>query len=93
MKCNWRLSRNVDKVWFMSTITEKVCIEALSLPREARAEIAHRLLVSLENEDFSEDVSELWREEISRRRKDFEEGRANPVSAEDALRRAQSAIE
>jgi putative addiction module component (TIGR02574 family) len=77
----------------MSTITEQICIEALSLPREARAEIAHRLLVSLENEDFSEDVSELWREEITRRRKDFREGNANPVSVEEALRRAQAAIE
>jgi putative addiction module component (TIGR02574 family) len=77
----------------MSTTTEKICIEALSLPRDARAEIAHRLLVSLEGEDFPDDVSELWREEIARRRKDFSEGKANPVSAEEALRRAYAAIE
>jgi putative addiction module component (TIGR02574 family) len=77
----------------MSTITEKVCIEALSLPRDARAEIAHRLLTSLENEDFSDDVSEEWRKEIERRRQDFREGKANPVSAEEALRRARAAIE
>ena len=63
----------------MSTITEKVCIEALSLPRDARAEIAHRLLISLENEDFSEDVSGQWLEEINRRRQDFREGKADPV--------------
>ena len=77
----------------MSTITEKVCIEALSLPRDARAEIAHRLMVSLENEDFSDDVSEAWRGEIQRRRQDFREGKANPVPAEEALRRAYAAIE
>jgi len=77
----------------MSTTTEKVCIEALSVPRDARAEIAHRLLVSLENEDFSDDVSEAWREEIPRRRQDFREGKANPISAEEALRRAHAAIE
>ncbi len=77
----------------MSTITEKVCIEALSLPRAARAEIAHRLLVSLEDEDFAEDVSDLWREEIARRQADFRESRANAVSAEEALRRAHAAIE
>jgi putative addiction module component (TIGR02574 family) len=77
----------------MSTTTEKVCIEALSLPREARAEIAHRLLVSLENEDFSDDVSELWRKEIERRRQDFREGKAKPVTAEEALRQAHAAIE
>lgn len=77
----------------MSTITEKVCIEALSLPRDARAEIAHRLLVSLENEDFAEDVSELWRAEIARRRQDFRDGTARAVPAEEAIRRAYAAIE
>lgn len=77
----------------MSTITDKVCIEALSLPRDARVEIAHRLLVSLENEEFSDDVSEAWRKEIDRRRLDFREGRANPVSAEEAMRQAHAAIE
>ena len=77
----------------MSTTTEKVCIEALSLPRNARAEIAHRLLVSLEGEDFSEDVSEPWSREIERRRNDFREGKAKPVPAEEALRQAHAAIE
>jgi putative addiction module component len=68
-------------------------MDALSLPRDARAEIAHRLLISLENEDFSEDVSGLWLKEINRRREDFRQGTADPVSAEDALRRAHAAIE
>jgi len=77
----------------MSTTTEKVCIEALSLPRDARAEIAHRLLVSLEDEDLSDDVSEAWRNEIQRRRQDFREGKANSVPAEEAMRRAQAAFE
>jgi putative addiction module component (TIGR02574 family) len=77
----------------MSVTTEKICIEALSLPREARAEIAHRLLTSLEVEDFSDDVSEAWRKEIERRRQDFREGKANPVPADEALRRAYAAIE
>jgi putative addiction module component (TIGR02574 family) len=76
----------------MSVITEKVCIEALSLPRDARAEIAHRLLTSLENEDFADDVSDAWRIEIRRRQQDFREGKANEVSAEEALRRAEAAI-
>ena len=76
----------------MGTTTEKVCIEALSLPRQARAEIAHRLLVSLENEDFVEDVTEPWKQEIQRRRNDFKEGKANAITGEEALRQAQAAI-
>jgi putative addiction module component (TIGR02574 family) len=77
----------------MSVTTEKICIEALSLPRDARAETAHRLLTSLENEDFSDDASDAWHKEIERRRQDFRDGKANPASAEEALRRAYAAIE
>jgi putative addiction module component (TIGR02574 family) len=77
----------------MSTTAEKVCVDALTLPRQARAEIAHRLLVSLEDEDFMDDVGEAWREEIGRRRQDFREGRAKAVTAEAAMRQAQAAIE
>lgn len=77
----------------MSPTTEKICIEVLSLPRDARAEIAHRLLVSLENEDFPEEVGEAWRKEIERRRQDFRDGNAKPVPAEEALRQAYAAIE
>jgi len=76
----------------MSVLTEKICIEVLSLPRDARAEIAHRLLTSLENEDFADDVSEVWRTDIQRRRQDFRAGKAKEVSAEEALRRAEAAI-
>lgn len=76
----------------MSTTTEKVCIEALSLPRQGRAEIAHRLLVSLEEEDYTEEVSEAWRTVIERRREDFRTGNAKPVPAEEALRQAYAAI-
>lgn len=77
----------------MSTTSEKVCIEVLSLPRAVRAEIAHRLLVSLEGEDFADDVSESWRGKIDRRREDFRDGRARAVPAEEALRQAHAAIE
>jgi putative addiction module component (TIGR02574 family) len=76
----------------MITTAEKVCADALTLPRNLRAEIAHRLLVSLEDEDFTDDAGEAWREEIERRRKDFREGRARAVTAEDAMRQAEAAI-
>jgi putative addiction module component (TIGR02574 family) len=77
----------------VSGITEKICIDALSLPRDARAEIAHRLLTSLETEEFPDNISEEWRSEIERRRQEFREGKANSVPAEEALRRAYAAIE
>ena len=77
----------------MSVTTEKICIEALSLPRDARLEIAHRLLTSLEDEEISDDVSEAWSGEIQRRRQDFGAGKSNAVPAAEALRRAEAAIE
>jgi hypothetical protein len=77
----------------MSGISEKICRDALSLPRDARVEIAHRLLVSLEVEDFADDISEEWRTEIEQRRQEFQQGKASPVAAEEALRRAYAAIE
>jgi len=76
----------------MSAIIDKICIEALSLPLRARVEIAHRLLTSMETEDFADDVSNTWRGEIQRRQQDFRDGKANEVSAEEALRRAEAAI-
>lgn len=57
----------------MSVNTDKICFEALSLPRDARAAIAHRLLPSRKDEDFADDVSEAWRIEIKRRMQDFDE--------------------
>ncbi len=76
----------------MITTAEKVCVDALTLPRNLRAEIAHRLLVSLEDEDFTDDAGDAWRVEIERRRKDFREGRAKAVTADEAMRQAQAAI-
>jgi len=76
----------------MSIISEKICREALSQPHDARAEIAHRLLTSLKTEDFNDDVSEGWHDEIQRRRQDFRDGKANVVAAEEAMRRAEAAI-
>jgi len=76
----------------MSSTTEQICSEALSLPHAARVEIAHRLLVSLESEDFSDEAGEAWRETIMRRQQEFRDGNANPVAAEEALCQAQAAI-
>ncbi|MCX8089865.1 MAG: addiction module protein [Verrucomicrobiae bacterium] len=45
----------------MSSNVEKICVEALSLPRKSRAEIAHRLLQSLEQEAPSPQVEADWK--------------------------------
>ena len=52
--------------------------EALELPAEARAALAARLIDSLD-ETIDPDAESLWAEEITRRLKEFDEGRAQTI--------------
>lgn len=65
----------------MSTTALKICVEALSLPRQSRAELAHRLLVSLEDDPVKPEVEEAWKETAERR---FESAKKGKTSARDA---------
>ena len=40
--------------------TKDLFIEALSLPSRSRAELAHKLLISLEHDEGSPDVEAAW---------------------------------
>ena len=60
----------------MSTNALKICIEALSLPRANRAEIAERLLASLEDKKETARAERKWKAEIRRRRRDIRAGKA-----------------
>jgi putative addiction module component (TIGR02574 family) len=52
--------------------------EALGLPPEARAALAARLIESLD-ETVDPDAERLWAEEITRRLKEFDEGRSQAI--------------
>ena len=75
----------------MSTAAQKVCIEALSLPRESRAEIAERILASLEDKADSK-ADKAWKAVIRRRRAEIRSGKAKVRPAEDVMRDALQAI-
>ena len=75
----------------MSTAAQKVCIEALSLPRQSRAEIAERILASLEDKADSK-VEKAWKAVIRRRRTEIHAGKAKVRAAEDVMRDALQAI-
>ena len=77
----------------MSTTALKICVEALSLPRQNRLEIAERLLASVEDTKASTRAERLWKTEIRRRRKEIREGKAKLVPAEEVMRKALRAIE
>lgn len=53
--------------------------EALNLPTEARAALAVRLIESLD-ETVDPDAESLWAEEITRRLREFDEGRSEAFS-------------
>ena len=67
---------------------EKVLAEALLLPTSARAEIAGRLLRSLDEEDAEdpEAVQAALTAEIERRRRELASGAVKPMGRDEALR-------
>jgi len=77
----------------MSTTALKICVEALSLPRQNRLEIAERLLASVEDAKASTRAERLWKAEIRRRRKEIREGKAKLIPADEVMRNALRAIE
>lgn len=71
----------------MSLPVEQLETEALELPHRERARLAHRLIVSLD-EDPSEDpveVERAWEVEIRRRVAELEAGTAELIPAEQVF--------
>jgi len=62
----------------MTRIVEDLYAKASELPSEDRAELAGRLLTSIE-EESDEGVEEAWAAEIERRMADFRAGRVKTI--------------
>ena len=75
----------------MSTAAQKICIEALSLPRQSRVEIAERILASLE-EKADKQAEKSWKAVVRRRSSEIRSGKAKVRQAEDVMRDALKAI-
>lgn len=65
--------------------------EALHLPEEERAELAQKLLLSLDEPSESE-IAGNWLKEAKRRSRELEEGIVQPVPAEEVNRKAQTLL-
>ncbi len=65
--------------------------EALKLSPEARAKLAHALLLSLDDLSQAE-IEKLWLEEAERRLKEFREGKVRGIPAEEVFRRARARL-
>jgi putative addiction module component (TIGR02574 family) len=69
----------------MTRSTEEVILEAMSLPPDARAIVADRLLMSLDSPRRKE-IDILWAEEVERRVRQIETGEVKPIPGEDVFK-------
>jgi putative addiction module component (TIGR02574 family) len=70
---------------------DEVITAALKLGIEERAQLAGRLLLSLDEPSESE-TETLWLEEAERRLREFREGRVHGIPAEEVFRKAMDDI-
>lgn len=75
----------------MATSIERVAEQAMKLPAESRAELADRLVESLDSEEIGR-IDRLWLDEAKRRRDEVRSGRVKTISGEDARRKVRRAI-
>jgi len=77
----------------MARPVQEIEQELLNLPQTERARLAHRLIVSLdEGLPAEEGVEAAWLEEIKRRDAEIERGDAQPIPADEAMRRVAEAL-
>ena len=70
---------------------EQIAQEALSLPSEARALLADRLVESLDPAEDSY-IRKLWAAEATKRRDDVRDGHVQAIPGEEALARVRQAV-
>jgi putative addiction module component (TIGR02574 family) len=71
----------------MALPLKKLEAEALELSRQERSQLAHRLIVSLDEEapDDPAEVAQAWADEIQRRVAHLESGNAELIPAEQVF--------
>ena len=75
----------------MSRNLEELESEVLNLGLDGRAQLAEKLILSLDVPTEEENLH-LWVAEAERRLKELREGKAKEIPAEEAFRRARVAI-
>ena len=64
---------------------------ALHLSEAERAELAQKLLLSLDL-PYEDEVAETWLKEAQRRAKELDEGIVQPISADEVRRKVQALL-
>ena len=78
----------------MSLPLEQLEAEALDLPANDRAALAHRLIESLDDcpDDDPTEVELAWEREIQRRVEEYRRGGVQPVSSADVFAQARALL-
>ena len=71
--------------------TETIEQTVLHLPMQQRDELAHKLLLSLEDQDEDE-IAEAWKVEALRRAAELDSGQTDTVSAEEVRAAARALL-
>jgi putative addiction module component (TIGR02574 family) len=74
------------------SLNEELRRRALSLPARERAELAHDLLVSLEQEVDPPGIDQDLAEEVLRRSDEYHAGRAKAIDWEESLARVRASF-
>ena len=75
----------------MARPLEELNKELLSLPRKERADIALRLIRSLD-EGIEEDVDAYWKDELVRRSRQIESGEVELIPADEVFKKARERL-
>jgi putative addiction module component (TIGR02574 family) len=70
---------------------KQIIDNALLLSEEERANLAMKLLLSLEGDSEGE-IADQWLAEANRRARDLDNGNVQPISADDVRRKAQALL-
>lgn len=76
----------------MPMTLEQLAAEALHLPTEARAQLADRLVESLDAAELNR-IDKLWASEARRRLDEILQGKVETIPGEEALARARRLAE
>ena len=69
----------------------QIAQQALALSEAERAELAQRLLLSLDD-SATNDIADEWLAEASRRARELDSGVVQPIPAEDVRRKAMALL-
>jgi putative addiction module component (TIGR02574 family) len=75
----------------MAVTIEELAEQAMTLPPEARAQLADLLVESLDSEDLGR-IDQLWLAEARRRRDEIRTGKVRSIPGDEALQRVRDAL-